>query len=62
MIIKLNSVECLFDTRTKEVYPLKTRLTNGDLYYTSEAVNINNVCKEWVDVLSEEDILLINEN
>lgn len=58
MIIELKSVASVIDTETKIVYP-KYQMGGYDRL---GGVHINDLTKKFVDEISEEDIILINEN
>jgi hypothetical protein len=57
MILELKSVASVIDTQTKMVYP-KYQMGGYD---TSSGVHLDNLDKKFVDEMSEEDIILINE-
>jgi hypothetical protein len=57
MIVELKSVASVIDTQTKIVYP-KYQMGGYD---TSSGVHLNDLDKKFVDEMSEEDIILINE-
>lgn len=65
MIIILKSVGCAYDTETKIIYAMYNetaqRLYNK-LYDEDSAVHIDDVDNHWVDTLSDEDVILINES
>lgn len=58
MIIELKSVASVIDTETKIVYP-KYQMGGYDRL---GGVHINDLTKKFVDEISEDDIVLINEN
>lgn len=58
MILKLISVGSVIDTETKMTYAM---YQNGT-YDKESGVHLNECSKEWVDSLSNDDVLLINEN
>ena len=58
MILEIKSVASVIDTETKIVYP-KYQMGGYDKL---SGVHINDLTKEFVDEISEEDIILINEN
>jgi hypothetical protein len=57
MIVDLNSVASVLDTDTKIVY---AKFQKGGYDITS-GVHIDNLSKKFVDDISEEDIILINQ-
>lgn len=63
MFIKINSQDYVLDTNTKTVYPLVLTTGENNVFWFDEncGVHLNNVSKEWVSSLSDEDIILINE-
>ena len=58
MIIELKSVASVIDTETKIVYP-KYQMGGYDKL---SGVHIDDLTKKFVDEISEDDIVLINEN
>jgi hypothetical protein len=64
MILKLNSVGCVINTDTKMVYPMyneKFQKIYRRIYDENSGIHLDECSKEWVDALSEDDIMLINE-
>lgn len=64
MILVLNSVGSVIDTETKLTYPMYNETAQkkyGTLYDSSDPVHLDDCDKQWVDTLSEDDIILINE-
>jgi hypothetical protein len=57
MILELKSVGSVIDTQTKIVYP-KYQMGGYD---KTSGVHLNDLDKKFVDEMSEEDIILINE-
>lgn len=57
MIIPINSVASVLDTDTKIVY---AKFQQGGFDITS-GVHIDNLSKKFVDDISEEDLILINQ-
>ncbi len=57
MIVELKSVGSVIDTQTKIVYP-KYQMGGYD---KTSGVHLNDLDKKFVDEMSEEDIILINE-
>lgn len=65
MILELKSVGSVIDTDTKMVYAAyndDSRKLNGVSYDKDSGVHLDNCSKEWVDDLSEDDIVAINES
>ena len=64
MYLKLKSVGSVIDTETQIVYASysdeATRLT-GKYFDPESGVPLQQCNEEWVDTLSEDDIILINE-
>ena len=58
MILEIKSVASVIDTETKIVYP-KYQMGGYDKL---SGVHINDLTKKFVDEISEDDIILINEN
>jgi hypothetical protein len=58
MILNLNSVGSVIDTETKIVY---AKYQNGG-YDVSSGKHLDECSEQFVNLLSEEDITLINEN
>ena len=58
MIIELKSVASVIDTETKIVYP-KYQMGGFDRL---SGVHLDDLTKKFVDEISEDDIILINEN
>lgn len=58
MILEIKSVASVIDTETKIVYP-KYQMGGYDKL---SGVHINDLTKKFVDEISEDDIVLINEN
>ena len=58
MIVEIKSVKSVIDTETKMVYP-KYSMGWIDKW---GGVHLNELEREFVDKISEEDIILINEN
>lgn len=58
MIVELKSVASVIDTETKIVYP-KYQMGGYDKL---GGVHLDNLSKKFVDEMSEEDIILINES
>ena len=58
MIVEIKSVKSVIDTETKMVYP---KYSMG-LIDKLNGVHLNELEREFVDKISEEDIILINEN
>ena len=58
MILEIKSVDSVIDTETKMVYP-KYSFGWIDKW---NGVHLNNLDMVFVDSISEEDIILINEN
>lgn len=58
MIVEIKSVKSVIDTETKMVYP-KYSMGWIDKW---NGVHLNELEREFVDKISEEDIILINEN
>jgi hypothetical protein len=57
MILELKSVGSVIDTQTKIVYP-KYQMGGYD---RTSGVHLDDLDKKFVDEMSEEDIILINE-
>lgn len=57
MIVELKSVGSVIDTQTKIVYP-KYQMGGYD---RTSGVHLDDLDKKFVDEMSEEDIILINE-
>ncbi len=57
MILELKSVASVIDTQTKMVYP-KYQMGGYD---RTSGVHLDDLDKKFVDEMSEEDIILINE-
>ncbi len=57
MIVELKSVGSVIDTQTKIVYP-KYQMGGYD---KTSGVHLDDLDKKFVDEMSEEDIILINE-
>lgn len=57
MIVELKSVASVIDTQTKMVYP-KYQMGGYD---RTSGVHLDDLDKKFVDEMSEEDIILINE-
>jgi len=57
MIVELKSVGSVIDTQTKIVYP-KYQMGGYD---RTSGIHLNDLDKKFVDEMSEEDIILINE-
>ena len=65
MILELKSVGSVIDTETKIVYAAyndDARKLHGVSYDKDSGVHLDNCSKEWVDDLSEDDIVAINES
>ena len=58
MILNLNSIGSVIDTETKIVY---AKYQNGG-YDVSSGKHLDECSEQFVNLLSEEDITLINEN
>mgnify|MGYP003342838565 FL=1 len=58
MIIELKSVGCVFDTTNKTIYP-KYQMGGYDIL---GGVELDKLDKHFIDEMSEEDILKINES
>jgi hypothetical protein len=58
MILNLNSVGSVIDTETKIVY---AKYQNGG-YDVSSGKHLDECSEQFVNLLNEEDITLINEN
>ncbi len=58
MILEIKSVASVIDTETKIVYP-KYQMGGYDKL---SGVHIDDLTKKFVDEISEDDIVLINEN
>ena len=58
MILKLKSVGSVIDTKTKIVY---AAYQNGG-YDEQSGTHLDECSRDFVDSMSEEDLLLINEN
>lgn len=64
MILELKSVGSVIDTETKIVYAAyneDARQLYDTIYDKDSGVHLDNCSKEWVDDLSEHDIVAINE-
>ena len=57
MIVELTSVACVFDTTTKTIY---AKYQMGG-YDKLSGVHIDDLPKNFVDSISEEDLIKINE-
>ena len=58
MIIELKSVGCVFDTTNKTIYP-KYQMGGYDIL---GGVELDKLDKHFIDEMSEEDIVKINES
>ena len=58
MILEINSVASVIDTETKIVYP-KYQMGGFDRL---SGIHLDDLDKKFVDEISEDDIILINEN
>jgi len=58
MIIELNSVACVFDTTNKTIY---AKYQSGG-YDTQSGVELAKLDKRFIDSMSEDDIMKINES
>jgi hypothetical protein len=58
MIVEIKSVASVIDTETKIVYP-KYQMGGFDRL---SGVHLDDLTKKFVDEISEEDIILINES
>lgn len=58
MILEIKSVASVIDTETKIVYP-KYQMGGYDKL---SGVHLDELTKKFVDEISEDDIILINEN
>ena len=58
MILEIKSVASVIDTETKIVYP-KYQMGGFDRL---SGVHLDDLTKKFVDEISEDDIVLINEN
>ena len=58
MILELNSVGSVIDTETGITYAAYQK--GG--YDHDSGIHIDDCDKEWVDALSDEDVILINEH
>jgi hypothetical protein len=56
MIQELNSVGCVIDIQTLDIYP---KLLDGG-YDTYNGLHLDECCDEWFDSLSDEDSLTID--
>jgi hypothetical protein len=65
MILKLKSVASVIDTETKITYAMyceEGQRTNNKLYDETGGIHLDDCSVDWVNSLSESDLLLINEN
>ena len=58
MGVPLESVSCVLDSSNGWVYPM---LADGSTDLLDEGVSLRHVTEEWVDALSEEDVVKIGE-
>jgi len=56
--VYLMSVGCVFDSSNAMIYPM---LADGSTDLLDEGVSLRHVTEEWVDALSEEDVVKIGE-
>ena len=56
--VYLMSVGCVLDSSNAMVYPM---LADGSTDLLDEGVSLRHVTEEWVDALSEEDVVKIGE-
>ena len=56
--VYLMSVGCVLDSSNAMIYPM---LADGSTDLLDEGVSLRHVTEEWVDALSEEDVVKIGE-
>ena len=56
--VYLKSVGCVLDSSNAMIYPM---LADGSTDLLDEGVGLRHVTEEWVDALSEEDVVKIGE-
>ena len=65
MILELKSVGCVIDTETCITYSKFSEQGKewyGKDYDDNDGVHLFECIEDWVDKLSDEDVVLINEN
>lgn len=58
MFLELNSVGCVFSTETKMIY---AKYQKGG-YDVDSGVELSEITNEFVDSMSDDDVILISEN
>jgi hypothetical protein len=56
--VYLKSVGCVLDSSNAMVYPM---LADGSTDLLDEGVSLRHVTEEWIDTLSEEDVIKVGE-
>jgi hypothetical protein len=58
MGVPLDSVGCVLDSSNAMIYPM---LADGTTDLLDDGVSLRHVTEEWVDALSEEDVVKVGE-
>ena len=65
MIVILKSVGCVYDTETKMTFAMYNESAQklyNKIYDEESGTHLDDCDEHWVDTLSDEDVLLINES